>query len=83
MSNTSYTTNDFLQWCETNNPELGKVIVDNFINNMIESNPNRKEMTKSDWMRVMMNDYHVLVDDGGVLVTPNDGNHDYDIIECL
>jgi hypothetical protein len=66
------TTNEFLENCEkTNQNQLASSICNNFIDTMKIFNPDMKHMSNSDWLSVMMNDYHVLMDGENVQLVPN------------
>jgi hypothetical protein len=50
--------------------EVLGIICNSFIDSMIASNPLRRDMGRADWLCVMMNNYYVVINDGGIFFEP-------------
>lgn len=72
-------TNQFFASCEANNEDkLASQLVDAFIQTMRSCNPDMKHLAGSDWLSIMLNDYHIEIVNGGIDIVPN-GKPDLDV----
>lgn len=51
----------FLSEVENRDLELANYISNTFIDMMIQTNPNRKDMSRADWLSFAYNEYNVVV----------------------
>lgn len=50
--------------------ESAEIICNQLIDNMIVANPNRKDMSRADWLNVIYNDYVAIVTEDGITFNP-------------
>ena len=72
--------NQFFNYCENNDPKLGIEIANMLIDSMIMSNPDRKDMSRADWLNYVINEYECVHTESGIDFQPKVGEADIDIL---
>lgn len=58
--------NQFLSYCESNDPSMGIEIIKTLIDTISGSNPERTDMCRADWLNYIINEYVCVHKDGGI-----------------
>ncbi len=66
-----FSTNQFLEQLEqSGQQELADHLCKQFIENMRMLNPDHNDLTGSDWLSIMLNDYYINITNDGIDVVP-------------
>jgi hypothetical protein len=64
------TLDKFFAYCEKNDPQTGIEIANQLIDTFIMMNPDRKDMSRADWLSIAMNTYQIFEDEAGITLEP-------------
>jgi hypothetical protein len=54
------TVKDYIYWCDKNDPKAGLDISNYLIDFFIMCNPHRKDMSRKDWLDIIIEDYVII-----------------------
>ena len=67
---TKMTVKDYIDWCDKNDPKAGLDISNYLIDFFIQCNPDRKYMSRKDWLDIIIEDYVIVFDKNGLTIQP-------------
>lgn len=74
------TYKEFIDWCDKNDPKSGFSISNQLIDYFIMCNPDRKDLSRADWLDVIIEDYVIIVGREGITIEPMKNDYNKEII---
>ena len=64
------TVKDYIDWCDKNDPKAGLDISNYLIDFFIQCNPDRRDMSRKDWLDIIIEDYVIVFGETGLTIQP-------------
>ena len=62
---------DYIYWCDKNDPKAGLEMSNYLIDFFIQCNPNRKDMSRKDWLDIILDEYIMVFSESGLTIEPS------------